>query len=276
MTGGGAMYLVPLDQRPPWRPAAIAAAKQAVYEGVRAGVATIGLPARSAGIIAGSPDAAVLGDAAARGFVTVRTVGAADDGECDAPYWKVVVRYNPHGDAALNARQMRVVSRLAGDPTRCHARMMCDLVVPPTQQQIACGVRAYGRDLLPGLTARAMTQLLECGVDPDVWVIEGFERAEDYMHVVATARAGTKMAGCLIRAAGHSSGTTQELMRIGLSVPGVEGVILPRASFWEPTAAWMFARTSRASAVSMVAAEFSGWVGVLASVFSPAAEAVAI
>ena len=270
------MYLVPLDQRPPWQPAAVAAAKQAVYDGLRAGVAALRLPAPSAGIIAGPPDTTVLWDAAARGFVTVRTVGTSDDGRCDAPYWKVVVRYNPHGDAALNARQMRWVRRLADEITHRHTRMMCDLVVPPTQQQIAGGVRAYGRDLLPGLTARAIAQLLESGVEPDVWVIEGFERAEDYMQVVASIRAGTKKAGCLIRAAGHSSGTTQELMRIGLSVPGIEGVVLPRASFWEPIAAWMFARTSRAMAIATVASEFSEWVAVLSSRLTPAARSVAI
>ena len=192
------MYLLPLTQQVPWHLAAIMAAKWAVYEGFRAAIADARLPPGDAGVIADERSGApILLDAATHGLMTVCTVGRASDvgfdgvavhaSTCAATYWKTVVSYNPDGDGAFNERQ---ASRLTWMSERLRhrprPRLMCDLVVPPTGLQLTSGIRAYGRVMLPGLTERAIAGLLDAGVDPDVWVIEGFESHEQYRDVVAT------------------------------------------------------------------------------------------
>jgi myo-inositol catabolism protein IolC len=291
------MFLLPLTQQVPWHLAAITAAKWAVYDGFRAAIDDADLSPSEAGVIADEHSGAeILHDAATRGLMTVCTVGRASDvgfdgiaahaNTCEAAYWKTVVSYNPDGDGAFNGQQasrlMRISDRLRRRP---RPRLMCDLVVPPTQLQLTSGIRVYGSSLLPALTRRAVAQLVDAGVDPDVWVIEGFERREAYREVVATAERRHRPAACFIRAAGHSDSTTRDLMSVGLVVPGIVGVVLPRATFWESIVAWMSGRTTRSVAVATIRTQVRDWVNALEAPSTipppvartnPSAEAIAV
>jgi myo-inositol catabolism protein IolC len=273
------MFLLVLDRRAPWPAGALAAAKQAVYEGFVRAVTDARLPPEHGGISVDEQSGAlILRDASARGFVTacaikpVEESGTERSGDlltdhldrCDAAYWRVVVRYNPEGDAVANAAQASWVRRLCEALRRRGGpRLMCDLVLLPTQQQIALGIRAYDRDVLPVLTRRAISELRDAGVEPDVWIIEGFERRDAYARVMEVVGAGRSAASCLVRAAGHGSDSTRERMIAGLSVPGVGGVVLGPQRFWEPAAAWVCGGTSRAVAVATVASEFQSWISQL-------------
>jgi 5-dehydro-2-deoxygluconokinase len=274
------MYFLPLDRQAPWPTGAIAAAKQAIYDGFVKAMTAAGLPPDTGGIIVDEQfGATILRDAAGRGFATACAIRTIDDqgfdagnddtaehlDTCDASYWRVVMRYNPAGDRASNVRQASWVRRLCA-ALRRHAGpgLMCDLVLPPTQQQIALGIRAYERDVLPGLTRRAIAQLLDAGVEPDVWVVEGFEQRDDYARLTdVVATQSRRRVGCLVRAAGHGNETTRERMTVGLSVPGVIGVVLGRAPFWAPAASWVCGGTSRTAAVATVASEFHAWIDQL-------------
>jgi len=267
------MYLLPLDQRMPWPPGVVATAKKAIYEGFRqaADGAVV-----EAGVIADEASgAAILRDAATHGYAAACAIGTIDDPTadiddavlharaCGASDWIVVLHYNPDGRRSTNAWQAERARRLCAAARRDrHARILCDLVVPATKTQIERGVGAFDRDLLPELTARAISELVEAGVDPWAWVIQGFERRPDYLRVVRAAARGSHGGGCFIRAAGHSDETTRRLMATGLSVPGVVGLVLSRAAFWEPAAAWMSGRTTRAAVVATVASLFRTWTNL--------------
>src|ERR1700716_2716492 len=104
----------------PEQTAEIAAAKQVIYDGFKAAVAA-GVPKEKAGILVDEQfGAAILRDAAANGFVTVCPAEKSGQDEFDfefgadfarhieifhSTFCKVLVRYNPEGDAALNQRQ---------------------------------------------------------------------------------------------------------------------------------------------------------------------------
>jgi myo-inositol catabolism protein IolC len=271
------MYLLQLDQRAPWHLAAITAAKQVVYDGLLSAI-DAGFPIGNAGIVADERSAgAILREAKSRGLTTVCAIGtspdhvddrhavATDSPPCDATYWRVVLRYNPDGDALLNAVDVLRVKRLAAMLGPGPPSLMCELVVPPTGRQIRLGVRAYCRDMLPSLTERAVSELLDAGIEPQAWTIESCERRDDYLPIVAAIARGGRNAACWLRAAGHADMTTRALMATGLRAPGIVGAILARASFWEPAVAWMSGRLRRPAAVAAVAAVFQEWVNVLGS-----------
>src|SRR5260370_40979962 len=100
--------------------AQIAAAKQVIYDGFKAALAA-GVPEEKAGILVDEQfGAAILRDAAAKGYTTACPAEKSGQDEFDFEYGdhfaehieafhptfcKVLVRYNPEGDADLNHRQ---------------------------------------------------------------------------------------------------------------------------------------------------------------------------
>ena len=57
---------------------------------------------------------------------------------CHPDYVKVLIRYNPGGDTAMNARQRERLRELAGLLRGRTAQLMLELLVPPEESQLAC------------------------------------------------------------------------------------------------------------------------------------------
>ena len=112
----------------------------------------------------------------------------------DPTFCKVLVRYNPEGDGALNKRQAARLKRLSDFlAARGRSRFMFELLVPAEKMQLdrlAGDKRAYDLELRPRLMVEAIQELQDQGVEPDLWKVEGLDRREDCEQVVAAARAG--------------------------------------------------------------------------------------
>jgi hypothetical protein len=254
------MYLLPLDQRLTWSSGVVEAAKRAVYDGFCAAVSDRDVGAL--GIVADEASALpILQDAAARGFLAVSRLHSEED-RCPTGWGKVVVHYNVDSEPTRNAAEAARARQMAALLRQRHpsARVVCDLVLLPTRWQIAAGIRYYDEHIRPGATLTAVCALLAAGLEPDVWVIEGFDTPAPYTTVMAAVRSARRQAGCLVRAAGYEDATTVRLMAAARAVDGVTGVVLPRAPFWEPVEQWMGGRASRREAVASVTARVRQWL----------------
>ena len=173
------LYLMPFDHRESlqtkmfgWKgtlsaaqTAEIAAAKQVIYDGFLAAVMD-GVPKEHAGILVDEQfGAAILRDAAGRGYTTACPVEKSGQKEfvfeygedfarhveaINPTFCKVFVRYNPEGDAALNHRQATRLKRLSAYLHASGHRFMFELVVPvePGQmERFQNDPEAYGREL---------------------------------------------------------------------------------------------------------------------------------
>ena len=117
------------------------------------------------------------------------------------------MRYNPEGDKALNQRQTVRLKRLS-DYLDDHRRLfMIELLVAAEPAQLARlkgDKKDYDLDLRPGLMVQTLHELQDAGVEPDVWKVEGLERREDCVNVVAAARRDHRdMVGCIILGGGE-------------------------------------------------------------------------
>src|SRR5262249_53330702 len=140
---------------------------------------------------------AILRDARKQGFITAYTVEKSGQDEFDFEYGpdfarhieqfeptfsKVLVRYNPGGDKAMNRRQAGRLRELS-QYLRASGRMfMFELLVPPNLaqlQELGNDKRAFDLRLRPSLMVQAIHDLQDAGVEPDVWKIEGIDRKED-------------------------------------------------------------------------------------------------
>src|SRR5215813_1543933 len=94
----------------------------------------------------------------------------------DPTFCKVLVRYNPEGDGALNKRQAASLKRLSDFlAARGRSRFMFELLVPAEKMQLdrlAGDKRAYDLELRPRVMVQTIQRLQDAGVEPDVWKIE--------------------------------------------------------------------------------------------------------
>jgi myo-inositol catabolism protein IolC len=262
--------------------AQIAAAKQVIYDGFKAAVAG-GVPKEKAGILVDEQfGAAILRDAAAHGYQTACSAEKSGQDEFDFEYGeefakhieafrptfcKVLVRYNPEGDQALNQRQTARLRRLSDYlHAESSSRFMFELLVPPEKEQleeVKGDKKAYDREIRPRLMVQTILQLQDAGVEPDVWKIEGLDRRADCEKVVAAARRdGRDKVGCIVLGRGENDQKVHEWLTTAAKVPGFIGFAVGRTVFWEPLVGWRDKKTSREAAVAEIARRYRQFVDV--------------
>jgi myo-inositol catabolism protein IolC len=303
-----ALYILPFDHRGSFQKrmfgwnsplneaqtAAIAAAKRIIYDGFIAALSA-GVPKEKAGILVDEQfGAAILRDAAADGIVTACPAEKSGQDEfdfeygedfarhiedCDPSFCKVLVRYNPEGDRALNRRQAARLKRLSDFLiAKNRSRLMFELLVPAEKAQLdkLKGDRqAYDRELRPQLMVGALEELQAAGVDPDIWKIEGLERREDCEKIVTAARAGGRdRVGCIVLGRGEDDAKVQEWLATAARVAGFIGFAVGRTVFWDPVADWRAKKVTRETAVGEIARRYREFVGVFEAAARPTATRV--
>jgi 5-dehydro-2-deoxygluconokinase len=298
-----ALYILPFDHRGSFQKrmfgwdsplnegqtAAIAAAKRIIYDGFKSAVGT-GVPEEKAGILVDEQfGSAILRDAAAEGIVTACSAEKSGQDEFDFEYGedfarhiedfgpsfcKVLVRYNPEGDRALNQRQAARLKRLSDYVgAKSRSRLMFELLVPAEKAQLdklKGDKRAYDRELRPQLMVGAVEELQAAGVDPDVWKIEGLDRHEDCERIVAAARAGGRdRVGCIILGRGEDDAKVREWLAMAAGVAGFIGFAVGRTVFWDSVADWRAKKVAREAAVGEIARRYREFVGVFEAAAHP-------
>ena len=160
------LYILPFDHRgsfvtnmfgwhgdlTPAQTDEIAAAKQVIYDGFKTAIAE-GAPKDKAGILVDERfGVAILRDAQASGFTTACPAEKSGQDEFEFDYGddfarhietihptfcKVLVRYNPEGDAALNQRQAARLKTLSDYlHSKSESRFMFELLVPAEKAQL--------------------------------------------------------------------------------------------------------------------------------------------
>jgi len=290
------LYILPFDHRgsfetkmfgwhdplTPEQTAEIAGAKQVIYDGFKAAVAA-GVPKAKAGILVDEQfGAAILRDATANGYYTACPAEKSGQEEFDFEYGedfarhieafnptfcKVLVRYNPEGDPALNRRQAARLKRLSDDlHGKGRSRLMFELLVPAEKAQLERlkgDKKAYDVELRPRLMVEAIGELQDAGVEPDVWKIEGLDRREDCAKIVTAARRqGRDKVGCIILGRGEDDRKVHEWLATAAGVPGFIGFAVGRTDFWEPLVGWRAKKTTREAAVAEIARRYREFVGI--------------
>jgi len=262
--------------------AQIAAAKQVIYDGFKAALAA-GVPKEKAGILVDEQfGAAILRDAAAKGYTTACPAEKSGQDEFDFEYGedfgkhieafnptfcKVLVRYNPEGDEALNRKQSARLKLLSDYlHSESHRLFMFELLVPAEKAQLERvngDKKAYDLEIRPGLMAQTIEQLQDAGVEADVWKIEGLDRREDCEKIVKVAhRKGRDKVGCIILGRGEDDQKVYEWLTTAAKVPGFIGFAVGRTVFWEPLVEWRDKKITREAAVTEIARRYRGFVDV--------------
>ena len=266
--------LLGIDGRPaaPREVELLAAYKRIIYEGFLEALDN-GVPKETAAILVDQKYGdELLTDARKRGIVTCVPVEKSGQAEFDFEYGdefglhlreaapdfaKVLVRYNPDGDERINDLQRRQLKVFSDYTHSAGYKFMFELLVPPTASQPGSVVQdriAYDLHIRPELTTRAIGELQEEGIEPDVWKLEGMEDPEAGRNVVAQARAGGRDGvGVIVLGRGEDEERVRHWLAVGAQTEGVIGFAVGRTVFWQPLVEHKDGVISRAEALSRIA-----------------------
>lgn len=250
-----------------------ASLKEMVYEGFLESV-KIGVPKDRAAVLVDEEfGARILQDAKEKGFMTAMPTEKSGQDEFDFEYAdykehikkidptivKVLVRYNHEGDKAMNERQLSRLKQVCDFAHEIGKKFMFELLVPATQAQFngVGGDKAkYDLELRPKLMVKALNEIQGAGVEPDIWKLEGVERAEDSKALVKQAQAGGRRAGIITLGRGEDPEKVKEWLKVSAKVKGIIGFAVGRTVFWEAMKALHEKKITREEAVKQVASNY--------------------
>jgi myo-inositol catabolism protein IolC len=259
----------------------ISDAKMVIYEGARRALDE-GVARESAGVLVDEQFGAdVARDAKANGLTFAMPTEKSGQDEFDFEYGddfgahieafdptfsKVLVRYNPEGDAAMNARQTERLKRL-GEWLHERGRLfLFELLVPATSAQLEAAdgdEDRWDKQERPKLMKRAIQELQAAGVEPDIWKIEGIDRREDCETIAATTRAGGRDGvACVVLGRGADDAAVDHWLRTGSGVPGYIGFAIGRSIWWDPLKAYVDGNLGREEAAKQIAANYRRFIDV--------------
>jgi myo-inositol catabolism protein IolC len=173
-------------------------------------------------------------------------------------YVKVLIRYNPGGDTAMNARQRGRLRELSNWLEGRPEQLMLELLVPPEPAQLAAvghDQSRFDRETRAGLTVTAIGQLAGDGLHPALWKIEGPESLQDAARIAEAVRSADPDAGCLVLGRGADDAAVRRWLAIAAATDGFTGFAVGRTIWWDALRA--FAADGNAdAAVRAVAARY--------------------
>jgi 5-dehydro-2-deoxygluconokinase len=259
----------------------VATSKQVIYAGFRAALAD-GVPRDRVGLLVDEEfGIAILRDAVSSGSIAAVSVEKSGQEEFEFAYGedfarhieavhptfaKVLVRYNPEGDAALNRRQASRLARLSDELHRAQTLFMFELLVPPEPihlKQVEGDKNAYDLQFRPRLMRQAIQALQDAGVEPDVWKVEGLDGEVDGARLVEVARRGGRnTVGIIVLGRGAERERVVHWLKTAARVPGFIGFAVGRTSFWQPLVDFEAKRLSKEEAARLIAQNFEAWIRI--------------
>jgi myo-inositol catabolism protein IolC len=289
------LYLLPFDHRASyirglfgWKEplnveqmVSVAQSKQVIYAGFQQAIADQAPKDRVGLLVDEEFGSAILRDATSKGYITVAPVEKSGQEEFEFVYGedfaqhievfhptfaKVLVRYNPEGDSALNQRQVDRLKRLSDYLHQTQRLFMFELLVPaePMQlEQFDGDKNAYDLELRPRLMRQTIQALQDAGVEPDVWKIEGLDRQEDGVKLVEVARRdGRDTVSLIVLGRGAERSRVEQWLKTAARVPGFIGFAVGRTSFWQPLVDVVAKRFSQEEAATRIAHNFEAWIQI--------------
>ena len=192
----------------------------------------------------------------------------------DPDFSKVLVRYNPDGDAPANREQLGKLKRLADWLHERERKFLFELLVPATDAQLASvggDSDRYDAELRPDLMRRAIQEIQDFGVDVDVWKIEGVDERSDAQMLAQQTRmgAGRENVVCVLLGRGASEAKVDHWLRQAASVEGFVGFAIGRSIWWDTLKGFLDGSIERDAASDQVAENYLRFISVYEEAGAP-------
>jgi myo-inositol catabolism protein IolC len=184
----------------------------------------------------------------------------------DPDFTKVLVRYNPDGDAANNHEQLGKLKRLSDWLKENDRKFLFELLVPAEPGQLESvggdGDR-YDAELRPELMRRTIAEIQDAGIEVDIWKIEGVDsRADDEMLVAQARSGGRDGVVCVLLGRGASDDKVDHWLQQAAPVEGFIGFAIGRSIWWDALKGFLEQGVDRKAAAEQVADNYLRFIKV--------------
>jgi 5-dehydro-2-deoxygluconokinase len=187
----------------------------------------------------------------------------------DPDFSKVLVRYNPEGDAEMNETQLGKLKRLSEWLHENDRKFLFELLVPAEEaqlEQVGGDTDRYDAELRPDLMRRTIEAIQDYGIDVDIWKIEGVDTREDCeMLVKASRRDGRDGVVCVLLGRGASDEKVDHWLRQAAPVDGFVGFAIGRSIWWDALKGFLDGSLERDAASDQIANNYLRFVEVYES-----------
>jgi 5-dehydro-2-deoxygluconokinase len=176
----------------------------------------------------------------------------------DPDFSKVLVRFNPEGEEALNHRQLERLKRLSDWLHDNGRKFLFELLVPATEEQLGRvdgESDRYDAELRPELMRQAIEQIQGAGVEVDVWKIEGVDERSDAEMLAEQTRSGSGREGvkCVVLGRGASTEKVDQWLQAAAPVEGYIGFAIGRSIWWDALKGFLEDQVERETAADQIA-----------------------
>jgi myo-inositol catabolism protein IolC len=184
----------------------------------------------------------------------------------DPDFTKVLVRYNPDGDAEENRVQLGKLKRLSDWLVGHDRKFLFELLVPAEPDQLASvgdDSDRYDAELRPELMRRAIADIQDAEIVVDIWKIEGVDERSDCEMLVEQARTGGRDGVvCVVLGRGANDDKVDQWLQAAAPVDGFIGFAIGRSIWWDPLKAYVDGKIERSAGAKQISENFLRFVQV--------------
>jgi 5-dehydro-2-deoxygluconokinase len=176
----------------------------------------------------------------------------------DPDFSKVLVRYNPDGDADLNKAQLERLKRLSDWLHANNRKFLFELLVPATEEQLSRvggDSDRYDAELRPELMRQTIEGIQQAGIEVDIWKIEGVDERDDAEMLAQQTRSGQGREGvkCVVLGRGASTEKVDHWLQVAAPVEGFVGFAIGRSIWWDALKGFLDKQLERETASDQIA-----------------------
>jgi myo-inositol catabolism protein IolC len=265
----------------PEQTAMIADAKHLIFEGLERAVAAGADPSVTGVLVDEQFGGSVPEEASARGLKLAMPAERSGQNMFDFQYGddfgkhiesfdpdftKVLVRYNPDGDAGENREQLGKLKRLSDWLHSKDRKFLFELLVPAEDahlQAVEGSTERYDTELRPELMRRAIAEIQAAGIEVDIWKIEGVDERSDCEMLSAQARSGGRDGVvCVVLGRGADDAKVDHWLTQAAPVDGFVGFAIGRSIWWNPLKEYVDGKIERSTGAAQIAENYLRFVKV--------------
>ena len=167
----------------------------------------------------------------------------------DGGLGKVLVRWFPDDSVRGGRLQLAELRRLDDLVAEAGASLLLELLVPPAAEEVAdpSARERWKETVLPGRQREAVEEILEYGLAPAVWKIEGHSDADAAADLSALVGSARQDASILVLGGGAEIADLRRVFSGGAHDGRFAGFAVGRSIWWKPMAAFCLGELNETS-----------------------------